>query len=240
MVEPRSIASRVRQWWRRRDVPGRDQALHDLLFTELDAFRELRDNLWLRRVGDASHAVAICKSHRREGSTRVACHLALAFASDPRVRVALVDSDLHHPGLHGLLQVEPEEGVYETLIEDPDVVKDRIKKTRLPNLSVVTAGTGFGRLLPQFGPSDFRLMLQALKRDFSVIIVDTSPVLDSAVAGAVASQCDSAVLVVRADQTRWEEAQEAQARLEQAGATVLGVVMNQRRFPIPGFLYKRL
>ncbi len=73
-----------------------------------------------------------------------------------------------------------------------------------------------------------------------MVIVDTAPVLVDTTAAAVASQCDGAILVVHAEQTRRKAAQEAQARLQQAGANVLGAVLNKRQFPIPEFLYKRL
>jgi Mrp family chromosome partitioning ATPase len=48
------------------------------------------------------------------------------------------------------------------------------------------------------------------------------------------------VLVIKAEATRWEVGQSAKARLENAGANILGVVLNDRRHHIPGWIYKRL
>ena len=73
-----------------------------------------------------------------------------------------------------------------------------------------------------------------------MVIVDTSAVLADATAAVMAAQCDGTILVTQSEQTRREVAQEAQARLNTAGATILGAVLNQRRYPIPDFLYKRL
>ncbi len=207
---------------------------------ELQAFRQLRDNLMLRSQGEGVRALAVCKAHPGEGSSRVACHLAMAFASDPRVRVALVDSDFHHPGLHEYLHVRQANGLYDTLHDGADTIKERIKTTGLPNLAVVTSGAPPASSEFPVDPLDVGRILQQLLSQFAVVIVDTGPVLVDTTAAAVASQCDGAILVVHAEQTRREAAQEAHARLQQAGAQVLGAVLNKRQFPIPEFLYRRL
>ncbi|ETW98433.1 MAG: hypothetical protein ETSY1_18785 [Candidatus Entotheonella factor] len=208
---------------------------------DLQAFRQLRDNVLLRSQGDGGlRTLAVCKAHAGEGSSRVACHLAMAFASDPRVRVALVDSDFQHPGLHDYLQVGQANGLYDTLHDGADTVKERIKSTALPNLAVVTSGVPpISHAFP-VDPLDLGRILQHLVPQFSMVLVDTAPLLVETTAAAVASQCDGAILVVHAEHTRREAVQEAQARLQQAGANVLGVVLNRRQFPIPEFLYKRL
>lgn len=221
-----------------RRPPARYESLTHLLLDDVEEFQQLRENLMLRRAAQELKTIAVCKANAGEGSSRVACHLAIAFTSDPRARIVLVDSDLRHPGLHALLQVSQENGLYETLIEGAATTKDRIKKTGLPNLSIITSGTP-----PDAHPAPPLLsvdILQILKEQFSVVVVDTSPVLADAAAVGVAAQCDGAILVLQAEQTRWEVAREAQARLQRAGANLLGVVLNRRKYPIPESLYKRL
>jgi len=52
--------------------------------------------------------------------------------------------------------------------------------------------------------------------------------------------CDGVVLVVRANHTRRAAAQRASQLLHAAHAKLLGVVLTDRRFPIPAEIYKRL
>jgi protein-tyrosine kinase len=205
-----------------------------------EEFRQLRDRLLL---GTASHeikTIAVCKANGGEGSSTVACHLAIAFANDPRMRVVLVDSDLRHPGLHTLLGVSQENGLYEILTEGVETTKEQIKRTVLHNLYVITSGASVSLQSIISAPSVFTEVLETLKAEFSIVIVDTPPILSHDTALAVAAQCDGVILVVQAEQTRWEIAQEAQARLRRVGAKFLGVVLNRRTYPIPEFLYKRL
>jgi capsular exopolysaccharide synthesis family protein len=206
----------------------------------VEEFRQLRDRLLL---GSASHeikTIAVCKANSGEGSSTVACHLAIAFANDPRMRVVLVDSDLGHPGLHTLLGVSQENGLSEILTEGVETTKEQLKRTVLHNLYVITSGASMSLQSIVSAPPVFTEVLETLKAEFSIVIVDTPPILSHDTALAVAAQCDGVILVVQAEQTRWEVAQEAQARLQRAGAKLLGVVLNRRTYPIPEFLYKRL
>jgi protein-tyrosine kinase len=206
----------------------------------VEEFRQLRDHLLIGNAGHELKTLAVCKAKAGEGSSTVAFHLAIAFANDPRMRVILVDSDLRHPGLHTLLGVSQEDGLYEILTEGAATIKERIKKTALHNLCVITSGA---RLTPQsviFAPRVYAEVLEALKTDFSMVIVDTPSTLTDDTALSAAAQCDGILLVVQAEQTRWEIAQEAQARLRRAGAKFLGVVLNRRTYPIPEFLYRWL
>lgn len=226
--------------WKQSETLTRGVSLDATLFEELDEFRQLQENVMLQRVNRPFHSLAVCKANAGEGSSRIASHLAVAFAQDPRARIALIDADLRHPSLHRLLHVSREDGLYETLMEGAASAKDRLKATMLPNLSVMTSGDPIvSRVLP-FAAADFADILQVLTTQFSMVIVDTPPILADATASVLASQCDGTLLVTRSEQTRWEVAQEAQARLRTAGAHVIGAVLNQRKYPIPDFLYKRL
>jgi Mrp family chromosome partitioning ATPase len=49
-----------------------------------------------------------------------------------------------------------------------------------------------------------------------------------------------AILVVEAKYTRWPVMQNCKDRLVSSGANILGVVLNQRRYYIPSFLYNRV
>ena len=55
-----------------------------------------------------------------------------------------------------------------------------------------------------------------------------------------ASSTDGVVLVVRANRTRREVVQKAIDVLNKARCRLLGVVLNDRRYPIPGFIYRRI
>lgn len=81
---------------------------------------------------------------------------------------------------------------------------------------------------------------QRLAEQAELIILDAPPVLSSPLAQALAPTVDGVVLVVEADRTRAADALEARRALETGGATILGVVLNKQRRPLPKALHDRL
>ena len=66
------------------------------------------------------------------------------------------------------------------------------------------------------------------------------PSMHSTMPSPLADNGDGVVLVVRAEKTRWEVAQSARERLENGKSNILGVVLNDRKLHIPGWIYRRL
>jgi len=54
------------------------------------------------------------------------------------------------------------------------------------------------------------------------------------------SLLDGVVLVIKANSSRRDSSREAVQQLRSANVRVLGAVLNQRTFPIPESIYKRL
>lgn len=72
------------------------------------------------------------------------------------------------------------------------------------------------------------------------IILDTPPLLSSPLSQALAPSVDGVVLVIEAERTRAAIAEAARDALISAGANVLGVVLNKRRYHVPKAIYDRL
>jgi hypothetical protein len=81
---------------------------------------------------------------------------------------------------------------------------------------------------------------KTLRLRFRFVLIDCSALECSAEALTLASRVDGTVLVVRAGFTPKTEVQKA-ARLLAAGASpFLGSILNERTYPVPGFLYRML
>jgi len=79
-----------------------------------------------------------------------------------------------------------------------------------------------------------------LKENFDSILIDAPPVIGHPETLALSKLTDGVLLVIKANLTRLEVIDEAKGQLQSAGAKVLGVVLNERRFFIPGGIYKRI
>lgn len=98
---------------------------------------------------------------------------------------------------------------------------------------------------PEFHPDIYSLpsMKQVwthLKETFDVVVIDSPPAAEYHDSMAIAKDMDGIVLVVRAERTRWPVALAVKQDIADRGGKILGVAFNDRRFYVPGAIYRRL
>lgn len=82
--------------------------------------------------------------------------------------------------------------------------------------------------------------VDALRVSFDNILIDCGSIKDSTDAALLAANVDGLVVVVNAGESRRSEILNAQRMIETAGGKFLGFVLNQRKYPVPEWLYRRL
>ena len=82
--------------------------------------------------------------------------------------------------------------------------------------------------------------IEELRQEFPIILMDSPPVNLYSDAISLGQSADGVVLVVSANSTRKEAARRAKQSFENAGARLLGAVLNNRTYPIPQVIYDRL
>ncbi|OPY76419.1 MAG: Tyrosine-protein kinase YwqD [Syntrophorhabdus sp. PtaU1.Bin050] len=81
---------------------------------------------------------------------------------------------------------------------------------------------------------------QQLREHFDVVVIDSPPVSSCADGLAICRGVDGVILVMKAESTRWPVAMAAKEKIIKNGGKILGFVFNDRRFYIPGWIYRRL
>jgi protein-tyrosine kinase len=71
-------------------------------------------------------------------------------------------------------------------------------------------------------------------------VIDAPPILTYPEAVQISRHCDGVAVVVRSGHTRRQLPARALDLLDEAGANMLGTVLNRRRFYIPRFVYDRM
>jgi Mrp family chromosome partitioning ATPase len=85
-----------------------------------------------------------------------------------------------------------------------------------------------------------RLRLTELRAEFDFVLIDASAMSVANDVIALGSMSDGVVMVLKANASRRQVARQAIEDLQGGKAKVLGAVLNQRTFPIPDALYKKL
>ena len=189
-----------------------------------EAFRSLRANLRFAGAGALPRSVAITSSVAEEGTTTIACNLAIALA-EAGARVILVDADLRRPRIADYLGIEAPTGLT-NILSYGTAVADVLRPWGPASLSVLPAGpvsTGASELLVS---PRFLATLRELEGQADIVIVDAPPLLDVSDAAIIARGCSGAMLVTRQGRTRHEQVVQAVERLMVVRAVLLGTVLN--------------
>ncbi|MCO8276580.1 protein kinase [Actinoplanes sp. TRM 88003] len=198
-----------------------------------EAFRRVRSLLpEIPRTGNArGTALMLTAANPKEGTTAVACGLAIAIA-ETGARVLLVDANLRSPGVGRYLAMDGGPGLADVLTGQArvsDVLRDPLDG----RLTVLPPGE------KRFDPGQvlasptLAATMSELTARFDVVLVDAPPlhgVADAAVLGKVT---DGALLVVRANRTRTADVQRSTDLLERIGTRLVAAVLNAlpRRLP---------
>jgi capsular exopolysaccharide synthesis family protein len=132
---------------------------------------------------------------------------------------------MRRPTAHKNLNLPNESGLSDVL-NGLTILSQAIKKLDHGNLFMLTAGT-----IPS-NPADlisvgFQAIVEAASREFDLVIIDAPPILGVSETRELSRFVDGVILVTKANATSGKIVSEALAALTGAGATVIGLVMNQ-------------
>ena len=191
-----------------------------------EAYRALRTNLEFSMSGEGARSILITSSHVSEGKSSVAANLATVFAMQNK-KTVLVDADMRRGVQAKRFEIQNNNGLSNYLANMIVKEKEFVKRTEIPNLYVITSGPVPPNPAELLSSSRMKEMLDGLKEDFDVIVVDGAPVLpvtDSVILSAIV---DRVVVVASYGETHKEELKSVKAALENAGANIAGVVLNK-------------
>jgi capsular exopolysaccharide synthesis family protein len=205
-------------------------------------FYSLHNRLELQPAAVRPRSFLVTSALEGEGSSVVSLALAGSLVRKAGRSVVLVDGDFRNPNLERFFAVNGAPGLREVLCGKAPV-EQAIQITDQERLYFLPAGQRDGDAGPADtvrDPARLRNFSAFLKQHFNYVLVDSSPVLGNTDVQVLAAAVDGVILVVKAHRTRRQIVQEAKKLLDRSGAKVVGVVLNRRKFPIPGWLYRSL
>jgi Mrp family chromosome partitioning ATPase len=174
---------------------------------------------------------------RDDRSSWICARAGEALAEQAGATVCIVEANFFAPQLHVHFDATNRIGLAEAL-----AAKGPIRNFAVPldgeNLWLITSGLWKPAVCPSM--QRYRERFAELREAFDYILVSASPVSRETEATMIGQLVDGVVLVVEANHTRRETARRAKEQLESGQVRLLGAVLDQRTFPIPEKLYRRL
>jgi capsular exopolysaccharide synthesis family protein len=191
---------------------------------DAEAFRGLRTTLFFKLEGAGHKVIQITSPNMGDGKTTLATNLAVSVAQSGK-RILLVDADFRRPRLHKMFNLDATTGLASVIAGDADL-QEAIQQTPVANLSLLPCGPRPNNPAELLTSQKFLDLLDVLRGQFDIILVDTPPLLAVSDPSVVAPRVDGVLLTIRVAKNGRPAAERAREILTNLGANVYGVVVN--------------
>jgi len=212
-------------------------AHHDRGGAIAEEYRAVRTSL-LAQNPDERFCYLITSANAAEGKTITAANLAVVMAERIDRRTILVDCDLRKHMLANYLDASNTPGMVD-MLRAQATLKQSVQPTLYPNLFFLPAGEIVeDEVAELIGRPELEEIVADLRRQYDYVIFDTPPINVVSDAGMLGQATREALLVVRMHRTRRESVDKAIRLLHAANVKPAGIILTQRRFLIPNYLYR--
>jgi capsular exopolysaccharide synthesis family protein len=167
----------------------------------------------------------VTSSVRGEGKSTITSYFAVTIAQFPQTKVLVVDADLRRPRVHALFGVPEKEGIIDCLGHGVDPLRV-VKKTALVNLDVISTGGRTEAPSKLFESEMLSEFFAKVRFYYDIVLVDSAPVLAVSDTLFLSREIEGVLFVVLAGVTPAQVVTRAKESLVDAGANLVGVVVN--------------
>ena len=201
----------------------------------LESYRILRNNISFASPDKPIHIIAVTSAGRAEGKTTTSANLAISMGMDGR-RVLLIDGDLRRPSLHTVFGIPREIG-FTSVVRGQVALEDAIVPTIFDNVFCLPSGPIPPDSTEFLNSEHSRRIVEEASKLYDMVIVDSPPSSGLSDIQVISTFVDGIVLVVSLEGTLRPQLQSTMLTLKQAGAKMLGTVVNRVELKRPGYGY---
>jgi polysaccharide biosynthesis transport protein len=228
------------------DVEERERPLivgNDLDDGLTESFRSMYSRIQMNSQTDYPKLILVTSAIPSEGKSLISANLAYSCANHGR-KTILVDFDLRRPGLHKFCNLENSKGLLSLVndvgqkgVELEKAVSDVLIEVH-PNLFLLPSGGKTRAATEMLEHDDFAVVIELLKKNAEVIIIDSPPIGLFPDSLAIARKVDEVLFVTRYGKVSRKVVKSLIESIHETGANLLGVVLNDLpQKKTPGYYY---
>ena len=200
-----------------------------------EAYRVIRTSVQFAQAGKELQTIALTSCTPNEGKSTTIANLAVVLTQAGK-SVLLIDCDMRNPTVHKNFNLSNKIGL-SSCISMGTAVADAVQATGIEGLDALTAGVIPPNPSELLGSEQMKNLLQRAKEQYDYVLIDTPPVMPVTDALIVSRFVDGMILVIASAEVKVEMAREVKNQLVNAGANILGVVLNKVRSEHHGYGY---
>jgi capsular exopolysaccharide synthesis family protein len=190
----------------------------------LECARTIRTNLLFMSPEKPAKSLIVTSTGPREGKSTATIIMSTTMAMSGQ-KTIIVDTDMRRPRVGKSFGLSSDNGLTRVILGEQSL-DEAITLSDVLNLSVLPCGPIPPNPADLLHTEAFVRVVEELRRRYDRIVFDTPPVNVVTDALILAPSVDGVVFIVKASETRLQEAYEAVRRLHDVGGRILGSVLN--------------
>lgn len=200
-----------------------------------EAYRVIRTGIQFAQAGKELQTIALTSCTPNEGKSTTIANLAVVLTQAGK-SVLLIDCDMRNPTVNKNFNLSNKVGL-SSCISMGTALSDAVQKTSIEGLYALTGGVIPPNPSELLGSEQMKNVLQRAKEQYDYVLIDTPPVMPVTDALIVSRFVDGMILVIASAEIKVEMARDVKNQLVNAGANILGVVLNKVRSEHHGYGY---
>jgi succinoglycan biosynthesis transport protein ExoP len=208
-----------------------------------ESFRSMFSRIQMNSLNDYPKTILVTSAIPSEGKSLISANLAYSCANHGK-KTVLIDFDLRRPGIHKFCNIANEKGLLSLInaeVSDDFDLKELAGNTVVqihPNLFVLPSGGRTRAATELLESNGFDRIHRVLRSIADVIIIDSPPIGLFPDSLAMARKVEEVLFVTRYGKVSRKIAKSLLESLDETGAKILGVVLNDLpQKKTPGYYY---
>lgn len=188
--------------------------------------KRIQANLMLNNDNKNPQTIVLTGTKKGVGSSYITNNLAMQFAKIYS-RILIIDTDIKNKTLTNVMNKKECEGITDIISSNNiDNVNSLVQKTKVENIFILPVG------IKKIGEEAFLTenMLNAidkLKKNFDIILIDTSSINEGVLPICLTSIAEATVLIAESGKVKREDILKAKMEIENVGGKISGIVLNK-------------
>lgn len=193
-------------------------------FAVIESYKSIRTNITFALSTSEKKVFAVSSPNPGEGKSTTSANIAIALSQGDS-KVLLIDADMRRPVQHEIFAIRNKNGL-SSVISKQQKLEDCIQKNVMQNLDVLPAGPIPPNPSELLASEQMSKILEDLREQYSVIIIDTPPVNVVTDTMELAKNLSGIIMVLQYGKTTREEVEEVVKRIEFSQVNLLGFILN--------------
>ncbi|MBU1087511.1 MAG: lipopolysaccharide biosynthesis protein [Candidatus Omnitrophica bacterium] len=199
------------------------------------SYQIVSDQLYMLIKNKGLKSLLIASTLKEENNAVVIANLGSYMAKMLKCKLLIIDANLKSPSINRLFNLAAEPGL--TGFLDGIVSLPEITNKIAENLSVITSGKTANNSMIMMESPRMKQILEEARKQYDIILVNAAHMNGQKDTAILSALVDGIVLVVDEGKARHQVVKNAAMNMNGKLENTIGVILNERKLPIPRFVY---